>query len=95
MINIEKSSTQRCSVKKNIHVFICVWLLYWTYLFLFFIVNQKSKVLLELQKMFFVYNEKIVEATKLQKNLCGYKRYSLHVICKLNLAAVDYFYIAA
>lgn len=45
--------------------------------------------------MFFVYNEKIVEATKLQKNLCGYKRYSLRVICKLNLAAVDYFYIAA
>lgn len=45
--------------------------------------------------MFFVYNEKIVEATMLQKNLCGYKRYSLHVICKLNLAAVDYFYIAA
>lgn len=77
------------------YTYICVWLLYWTYLFLFFIVNQKSKVLLELQKMFFVYNEKIVEATKLQKNLCGYKHYSLHVICKLNLAAVDYFYIAA
>lgn len=97
MINIEKSSTQRCSVKKNIHVYACdfyIDLWQWTYLFLFFIVNQKSKVLLELQKMVFVFNEQIVEA-RYKKILCGYKRYSLHVICKLNLAAVDYFYIAA
>lgn len=73
MINIEKSSTQRCSVKINIvlHVYACdfyIDLWQWTYLFLFFIVNQKSKVLLELQKMVFVFNEQIVEAR--YKKIC-------------------------
>lgn len=36
--------------------------------FFYFIVNQKSKVLLELQKMVFVFNEQIVEAR--YKKIC-------------------------
>lgn len=67
MINIEKSSTQRCSVKKYIHVYACDFYIEHTYFF-FSLLIKKSKVLLELQKMVFVFNEQIVEVR--YKKIC-------------------------